>query len=170
MIIGRPRIAGVLLALGLVAIAGAETPTGTAQLSGKASVAVRGCGADRDPSFSATVTWFGDGTWKAADSEADLFGGTWTSVGAGGRTLDLFFDAETEADLISTIAEDVGVLCDLGSVTVTSSVRKLFTLKLNRAATKAKVVLRYVFKGHAGNRTGSAKYRVRAKGAFAPAA
>jgi hypothetical protein len=143
---------------------------GTAQLTGSAQLAVRRCGNDREPRFSTTVTLLADGTWMAASEEGVLFTGTWVPVGSDGRTYDLFFDAETETNLVGTVAEDVALLCDApeGAV-VTSITRKRFALKLNRAHTKAKLALRYVFKGRANNRPGSAAYRVRAKGPFTPA-
>lgn len=157
-----------LLALAVVAPAGAQT--GNAMLAGRARLGVRGCGADRDPNFSTTVTMVGDRTWTARDTEGDLFGGTWAPHGTSGRAFDLSFDAATEADLIATIIEDVGVLCDTpGAVTVTSARRQRFLLKLNRPLSKAKLALLYVFEGHAGNRSGSARYRIRAKGPFVPA-
>ena len=71
---------------------------------------------------------------------------------------------------MATVVADVGLLCDAPDVIVTSTVRKRFTLTLNRAGTKAKLVLRYAFKGRANDRSGSAGYRIRAKGPFAPAA
>ena len=161
---------GLLLAIALLKPAGAQTPAGIAQLAGRAALGVRGCGADRDPNFSTTVTMLGDGTWSAHDVEGDLFGGTWVPRGTSGRAFDLAFDAATEADLIATIAEDVGLLCDApGTVTVISSLRKRFALKLNRRLDKVKLALVYVFKGRAGDRSGSARYRIRAKGPFAPA-
>ena len=162
-------MAAVLL-LVLGACAEAQVPAGTAQLAGNAKLAVRGCGADREPHFSSTVTVLADGSWTAADAEGDLFGGTWAAAAPAGRQFDLFFDAATEADLVGTVAEDVGLLCDApGGVDITSVVRKRFTLKLNGAHTKAKLVLRYLFKGHANGRSGSAGYRIRAKGPFVPA-
>jgi len=160
----------VLLVLLLSAGVGAQVSTGTAQLAGRGKLAVRGCGADRQPNFSSTVAVLADGTWTAADAEGEQFGGTWVAVGSRGQAFDLFFDAGTEADLVATIAEDIGVLCDAPEgVVVTSTVRKRFALKLNRAHTRAKLVLRYVLKGRANNRSGSAVYRIRAKGPFVPA-
>jgi hypothetical protein len=160
----------VLLVLVLCANADAQVPAGTAQLAGSAKLAARGCGADREPNFSSTVTLLADGSWTAADPEGVLFGGSWVTVGSSGRKVDLYFDAATEADLIATVTADLGLLCDAPDVVVTSAVRRRFTLTLNRAGTKAKLVLRYVFKGRANNRSGSAGYRIRAKGPFAPAA
>ena len=109
------------------------------------TLGVRGCGADRDPDFSAAVTLTADGTWTASDAEGDLFGGTWVPLGVSGRAFDLSFDAATEADLIATVAEDVGVLCDTPGAVL------------------------YVFRGYAGNRAGSARYRIRARGPFVAA-
>ena len=114
------------------------------------------------------MTLLADGTWAGADGAGDTFAGTWAAVGTRGRTFDLFFDAATEADLVQTVIEDVGVLCDASGVVVTSVARKRFALALNRA--KAKLVLRYVFQGQANGRSGSAVYRLRAKGPFVPAA
>ena len=76
---------GLLLFLTLLLPAGAQTPAGSAQLAGRGSLDVRGCGADRDPDFSAAVTLTADGTWTASDAEGDLFGGTWVPLGASGR-------------------------------------------------------------------------------------
>jgi hypothetical protein len=160
-----------LLALAACATADTGTPAGTLQLTGSAKLAVRRCGVDREPSFAATVTLLADGTWAGAGDPGDAFAGTWTAVGTRGRIFDLFFDAATEADLVETVTDDVGVLCDApGGVVVTSVARKRFALALNRARTKAKLVLRYVFAGQANGRSGSAVYRLRAKGPFVPAA
>jgi hypothetical protein len=156
-----------LLALAACAVADTGTPTGTAQITGGAKLAVRRCGVDRDPNFAGTVALLTDGTWAGADAAGDAFAGTWTAVGTRGRSFDLFFDAATEADLIQTVVDDVGVLCDApGGVVVTSVARKRFVLALNRARTKATLVLRYVFQGRANDRQGTAVYRVRAKGPF----
>jgi hypothetical protein len=116
------------------------------------------------------VTMNADGTWTAGDGEGNVFSGTWSPRGSNGRAFDLAFDAATEADLVATLVEDVGVLCDApGGVTVTAIVPKRFRLKLNRRLDSAKLALLYVLKGRANNRAGSARYRIRAEGPFVPA-
>lgn len=166
----RRLAAAVLFVLALGAYAQAQAPAGTAHLAGTAKLAVRGCGADKEPHFSSTVTLLADGSWSATDSEGDTFAGTWVAGAPAGRRFDLALDAGTEADLVATVASDVGLLCDApGDVVVTSTVRKRFTLTLNRTRTKAKLVLRYAFRGTANGRSGTAGYRVRAKGPFTAA-
>lgn len=165
----RRVFVGLLLAVVLLATAGAQSG-GTGQLAGRATLGVRGCGADRQPNLAVNVTLNADGTWEAGDGEGNVFSGTWVSRGSSGRAFDLAFDAATEADLVATIAEDVGALCDApGGVTVTAIVPKRFRLKLNRRLDGAKLALLYVIKGRANNRSGSARYRIRAEGPFVPA-
>jgi hypothetical protein len=164
----RRALGGLLLTVLLLGIAGAQSG-GTGQLTGRATLGVRGCGADRQPNLSVNVAIDADGTWTAGDGDGNVFSGTWAPRGSSGRAFDLAFDAATEADLVATIVEDVGVLCDASAVAVTAIVPKRFRLKLNRRLDRAKLALLYVIKGRANNRSGSARYRIRAAGPFVPA-
>jgi hypothetical protein len=165
----RAVFGGLLLTILLLGTASAQSG-GTGQLAGRATLGVRGCGTDRQPNLAVNVTMNADGTWTAGDGEGNAFSGTWTPRGSSGRAVDLAFDAATEADLVATIVDDVGVLCDAsGAVTVTATVAKRFRLKLNRRLDRAKLALLYVIRGRANNRSGSARYRIRAEGPFVPA-
>jgi hypothetical protein len=165
------RLTGLLLAVLLLATAPPAAAQGTAtRLRGRATLAVPGCGVDRDRRFAVAVSLHETGAWGGIAREGPPFGGTWASIGRRGRSFDLFFHAESESDLAAGIVQDVRVLCGIdGPVTVLSLERKRFRLRLNRRHTRARLVLRYVFRGTAGGRGGVARYRVRVRGRFEPA-
>ena len=152
-----------VLTLALVAPAVADAFVGSGVLAGTARLVVKRCGTARS-ALAATVVIRSDGTWQSTDESGDAFGGTTTPVGKGDRKLSLAFDGATMADLVASIAEDVATVCETSAVTVTSVQPKTFVLTLNRTRTKAKLVLRYVFKGTAEGRSGSATYKVLGRG------
>jgi hypothetical protein len=165
----RAMVAGALfLTFAVVNQAGAQP--GNGQLAGRSVLAVKGCG--RQPaSFAATVAIDADGTWSGQDSEGEHFAGTWTPKGVSGRKLEVAFDPETEAALVAALVSDIALLCDASEpITVSSVTKKVFRLTVNRKRTRAALVLRYAVKGSAGGRSGTARYRVKAKGPWTPTA
>jgi hypothetical protein len=161
------RILPLALALAIVAPTSAHALSGTASLEGFAKLVVKGCGAHRT-ALSATLLVASDGTWSAQSSDADSFTGTYTTVGRSGRKLRLTVDDPSAAALVASVAEDIAILCDTPPVTVTSSRPKAVTLALDRTLQKAKLVVRWVLKGSAGGRSGTATYKVQARGAWIP--
>jgi hypothetical protein len=152
-----------------VTAAGAQG-AGSGQLAGQSILTARGCRRDR-ASFSVMVVTDGAGTWSAEEAEGVRFTGTWTAKGRSGRRLELAFDPSTEDALVAAIVGDVPALCGVsGPVTVTSVVRKSFKLLLNRKRTRATLTLSYAISGRAGGRSGTAHYRVRARGPWTPTA
>jgi hypothetical protein len=160
-------LGGACLAIAMVAQAGAQA--GDGQLVGSSVLAVKGCGRER-ASFTATVITEPAGAWSAQDSEGQRFTGTWVPTGVNGRKLELAFDPETEAGFIAALVSDVAALCETPDpITVSSVVKKVFKLAVNRRQTRAKLLLRYSVTGSAGGRSGTARYRVKAKGSWTPA-
>lgn len=156
-------LSSFMLALGLPGAVRAQVG-GSGQLVGKSILSVQGCGRDR-ANLATSIAVAGDGTWTAQSPDG-TFSGTHTPRGTSGRKLDLRFDAQTEAEFIAGVAEDVGKLCE-APATVTLAELKTFLLKLNRKRTKAKLTLSYRFEGAAAGVSGTAKYRLRAKGPWA---
>jgi len=157
-----PRALAVLTVL---AIAAVQAGTGSATFTGSTKLAVKGCGTARDP-FSAVVAAAGDGTWNAT-SPGEQFSGTYTTIGPG-RRLKLTPDAATLANLTDVVVGGVSSLCRTGGVTVTSIRPQTSMLTLNRKLTRAKLLVRYVFAGTAGGRSGTATLTVRAAGPWTP--
>jgi len=155
----------IVLALALVAPAVADAFVGSGALAGTVRLVVRRCGPARS-ALGVTLVVRSDGTWQSTDESGEAFSGTSTPVGRSDRKLRLAFDDATTADLVASIAEDVATLCETSAVTVTSVQPKTFLLTLDRSRTKAKLVLRYVFKGTAEGRAGSATYKVLGRGAW----
>lgn len=159
------RFRRIAIALLVAAPAVAGAVSGSAALTGKSRLGVRGCGADR-ATFSASVLVQDDGTWIAQSDQ--VFGGTYAPTGRTGRTLALSFDAASEAGFIASIEEDVATVCESPPATVTSSRRKVMALVLNRKLTKAKLVVKYAVTGNAGGRSGTATYRLIGRGPWTP--
>jgi hypothetical protein len=137
--------------------------TGGGQLSSTSTLAAKDCGKDR-VSLVLTLAMASDATWTARDQEGSQFSGTYSMRGAGGRILDLQFDAATSAGFVGTIVSDVGQLCH-ALAAVSSAERKRFVLQLNRKRTKATLSLTYRFAGTAGGgRSGTARYHALLKG------
>jgi hypothetical protein len=136
----RPMTAGGALCLALALVNDAGAQPGNGQLVGRSVLAAKGCGKQR-ASFAATVVTDADGTWSAQDSEGQHFTGTSTPKGVSGRKLDVAFDPETEAASVAGLMSDVAELCETPAVS-----------------------------GSAGGRSGTARYRVKAKGPWTPAA
>jgi hypothetical protein len=144
-------------------VAGAVS--GSAALTGTLRLAAKGCG-KQTGTLVAAMRVADDGTWTF-DSAETSFRGTYAPKGRSGRTLALVLDGESAAGLVAMIAHDVGVLCEV-EVTVTQSRPKLVVLKLDKRLTRATLQVRYVFKGMAAGGSGTATYRVVAKGSWVP--
>ena len=164
----KPLVVALCLTIVTVTGAGAQE-AGSGQLAGQSILAARGCGRDRG-SFSALVAIDGAGTWNAQEAEGARFTGTWTPKGRSGRRFELAFDPATEAAFVAVIVGDVPALCHVpGPVTVTSVVKRSFKLVLNRKRTRGTLILGYAIKGSAAGRSGTATYRVKAKGPWTAA-
>lgn len=143
----------------------AAAAAGTAVLSGKARIAVPGCGREK-ASFSGSVVVTADGRWTVAGDDDDdpdddvVVGGTYTAQGQSGRKLVLALDAAALASLLSDAEDDLSSKCGTSAVTVTGGEPKKMQLTLDRKGTKAKLVLRMVFEGTADGRGRSVKYKV----------
>jgi hypothetical protein len=148
-----------------VAVAWAATAaaeTGSAQLTGRSILAVKGCGKER-ASLVLRVVVNGDTTWTGEDEDGARFAGTYAVRAPSSRKLELAFDETSAAAFVTAAAEDIAVLCE-APVTVASVERRKFILRLNRKRTKAALVLLYRLIGSAAGESGSARYRVAAKG------
>ena len=156
-----------VLGLTIVAPGVAETFSGSATLTGTLKLGVARCGTQRQE-LSAALVVAPDGTWTAGDAETS-FAGTSTPVGRSGRKIRLALDEASSAALVASIEGDVATFCELSSITVTSSRPKALTLALNRTLTKAKLVVKYVFKGTADGRPGTARYVLTGRGPWTPA-
>ena len=156
-----------VLALALAVAVAGEASTGRALLTGTSKLVVHGCGARR-AQFSGTVTISNDGTWTAQSDEGDGFAGTYTPAGRTGRKVLLTFDASSLAAFVGAVEEDVALACQSPPATVTSSRPKALSLAVNRKLTKAKLLLRYAFTGNAGGRSGTATYKLVARGPWTP--
>jgi hypothetical protein len=155
--------------VGLVAWTGtAHGEAGTGNLSGKGTIAVRGCGKQR-LSIDVRVVVRDDATWEAEDAEGARFAGTYVVGTPNGRKLELTFDAPSTATFVMAASEEVAFLCE-APVTVASVDRRKFSLRLNRKRTKAVFVLLYRLTGSAAGESGSARYRITAKGPWTAAA
>jgi hypothetical protein len=166
----RPRafVSALILAIGVVTAGDARAQaTGSGALAARSVLRIKGCGT-RTGSFGLVALANGDGTWSAQDTAGTGYAGTYTMLGSTGRKLDLQFDASTMTAFVSSLSADAADLCGL-PVTVTSSMRKKFLLRINRRGTRAKLVLVYVFTGSAGGRQGSARYQLRAAGPWTAA-
>lgn len=157
----------LVLALLILAPAVLYAASGTASLTGTSKLAVKGCGRDRGV-FSASLVVAADGTWSAQATGGDRFAGTYTTKGHAGRKLVFTLDAAATAALAASIAEDVTTICESPPATVTSSRMKVLTLTLDRKLTKATLVMRAVFTGSAGGRSGTATYKVLGRGPWMP--
>jgi len=157
-------------ALGLVlATASGVGAQGSGKLAGHGTLGARGCRHDRS-SFTVSLAVNAGGTWDAVQSDGPSFSGTWTARGRKGRVLKLAFDPASEEALKTVVAGDVALLCDITEpVTITSAVAKTFTLTLTRKGRRAALLLRYVVKGRAGGRSGTARETIRASGPWTPA-
>lgn len=160
----RRRILAIVFLLAASAVARAAG--GSAALSGTSRLGVHGCGADPG-SFSGTLAVNADGTW-AIDTGEGVFAGTYVAIGRTGRKLRLALDAASLAGFVASVEADVAMLCETPPVTVTSSRAKVVSLTINRKLTMAKLVVRYLFRGNAGGRSGTATYRLVGRGAWTP--
>jgi hypothetical protein len=156
-----------VLTFALALAVAADAATGNAGLKGMSKVGVRGCGAKR-LAFSGTVTVLDDGTWSARSDEGDGFAGTYRPAGRTGRKLLLAFDTASLAAFVGAVEDDVAALCESPPATVTAVRPKALSLAVNRKLTKAKLVLRYAFTGNAGGRSGTATYKLVARGPWTP--
>lgn len=156
----------MVVGLVLAAATTAAAFSGTASLTGKSTLAVHGCGADRG-TFAATVTVAADGTWSAQPSDGPAVAGTWTPVGRAGRKARFAFDAASLSALGATVIDDVSMLCHV-SATLTAVHPHTLMLTLNRKLTRATLVISYGFSGRAGRRSGTASYHVVGHGAWTP--
>ena len=154
------------MALSLLAPSVGRAVSGNASLAGTSRLGVARCGAAR-MAFAGALVVQGDGTWTA-NGGGDAFAGTYVAKGRTGRKLLLTLDEPSKAAFIATIEEDIASLCELTAVTVTASRAKSLTLVLNRALTKAKLVVKYGFTGTANGRSGTATYRLIGRGAWVP--
>jgi hypothetical protein len=132
-------------------------------LSGKEKAKVQRCGSEKG-----SLTWDAElqqnGDWSAFDG-VNTFTGTSTATGKGGKN-NLSFDAPSLALFISTLESRATSACG-PAITVTAQQQKKFQLKVNKKATKAKVLLRYKFLGQAGGQDGKGSYAASAKGDWA---
>ena len=157
-----------LVAVACLAPRAHAQPIGGTMLSGTSVLAIPGCGHARAP-FVATVAVAPDGTWSGLTNEGETLDGTWTAKGRSGRKIVLTFGDATEAQFVTTAAEDIVGLCETTQpITITKVKKQVFTLALNRARTQATVVLRYLIRGRSGRHAGSATYRARATGTWTP--
>jgi hypothetical protein len=154
------------MVVALPAVAGAMSGAGS--LAGTSKLAVKGCGRLR-AEFSGTLLVAEGGTWSVQVTGEETFAGTYTPLGRSGRKIRLALDDPSTAALVASVAEDIAGACELPAVTVTSVNPKVLTLALDRKLTKAKLVVRYAFKGNAGGRTGTATYKVIGRGPWTPA-
>jgi hypothetical protein len=170
MTMSRACVLGVLaLAAALVASREAEAQVpGSGLLAGRLLFRVKGCGKEAG-SLGIVAQAASDGSWTAQTSEGSTYAGTHIPLGTSGRRLDLRFGAASEGAFVAALAADASSLCG-APVTVSSSVRRKFVLQVNRAGTVVKLTLVYAFTGSAGGRQGTAKYRLKAVGAWAPGA
>jgi hypothetical protein len=153
----------------VVAWAGtAHGEAGAGNLAGKGKIAVRGCGKQR-LSLDVRVVVRDDATWEAEDAEGTRFAGTYVVGTPNGRRLELAFDAPSTTAFVTAASEEVAFLCE-APVTVASVERRKFALRLNRKRTKAVLVLLYQLTGSAAGESGSARYRITAKGPWTAAA
>jgi hypothetical protein len=162
----RVGIEAITIALLIAAPAVVEAASGSASLTGRSSLAVRGCGAQR-MQFSGTLLVQEDGTWTANGGD-DTFAGTYVPAGRTGRRLVLTLDGPSEAALIASVEENVASVCDSPPATVTRSRAKVVALVINRKLMKAKLVVKYGFTGTAGGRSGTATYRLIGRGGWTP--
>jgi hypothetical protein len=168
-IMSRGALITVCLALILTLAAPpvrAQVVSGSGDLFGRGKFGVQRCGRDRD-AVTAVVAVNVDGSWSAVVNGRP-YSGTSTPIGTSGRKLDLFFDGVGMAQFISTLEELASDLCD-ESVTSTSETKRKFLLKVNKKRTKAAVILKYIFTGTAGGRSGKARYFFKVKGLWAAA-
>jgi hypothetical protein len=160
---------GLVIALCLALLSVASADPGSGQLTGRAMLDAGGCGRDR-ATFAIQLVVAADGTWTALDADGTSFAGTSAPKGRSGRKHDLAFDPDTEQGFVSVLAADVAELCEVPEVTVDTVKKKALTLTVNRKGTRAAIVLRYVLRGTAAGRRGTATYRMNAKGSWTPAA
>ena len=164
----RSTVLCLTLALGLVAArdAGADV-SGSGALSGRFIFRVRGCGANVG-SLGLLAVVRSDGTWDAQDTRGVGFSGTHAPFGAKGRSADLQFDASSTSTFVDGLVTDATQLCGT-TVTVLSTVRKKFRLRLNRRGTVAKLALVYLATGTASGLQGTARFQLKAAGPWTPA-
>ena len=133
-------------------------------LTGKEKAKVQRCGGDKG-SLTWNVVLAPNGDWSMYDG-SNTFTGTSTPTGKGGKH-NLSFNGPSQALFISTLESRASDECGT-AISVTSSQQKKFQLKVNKKATKAKVLLKYKFLGSGGGETGKGKYGASAKGAWGP--
>jgi hypothetical protein len=154
--------------LGLVFLlaAGAAYADESGVLAGQEKSKVQRCGAAKGSLTWDVVLFLPGGTWTA-NVGGDVFNGTSVATGKGGKR-DLTFDAASEDAFIDSLQSRARIECSAPGLLVTSSERKKFQLKVNKNATKAKVILSYKFLGSDGGQDGKGKYAAKAKGAWGP--
>ena len=164
----RSTVLCLTLALGLVAArdAGADV-SGSGALTARSLLRVKGCGKQAG-SFGLLAVVRSDGTWDAQDTQGVGYSGTHTPLGSSGRRVDVQFDASSMSTFVGNLVTDASQLCGT-TVTVISTVRKTFSLRLNRRGTVAKLALVYLATGSAGGRQGSARFQLKAAGPWTPA-
>jgi hypothetical protein len=163
----RPSPVAVLLALSFVVAAPAlaRAFAGSGSLAGTSRLRVKGCGTYR-ADFATTLTVLDDGT-LTAQVEEGAFAGSGTPLGRSGRKLALALDEPSTAALVASVVEDASELCE-SPATVTATQPKTLTLVLNRRLTKAKLVVKFVFKGTAAGVAGTATYKLVGRGPWTP--
>jgi hypothetical protein len=157
-----------LLALPLLLPRPAHALAGSTALTGASVLAVHGCGHDRS-TLTAVLQVADGGTWTVLSQDGPSFTGTYVPKGKSGRKLVLTVAAASEQAIAATAVADIEALCNAQGVVVTAVRAKVLTLTLDKKLTTAKLVVRYLLKGSANGRSGTATLRITAKGPWTPA-
>jgi hypothetical protein len=135
------------LATGLVisaASAYAQVVEGSGDLSGKWKNKFNSCkDVGNKTSITTDFTLFSDGRWISQDSKGHTFTGTSRAVGKGGKW-NLDVDGTSKIDLEDRMYAEVDAAC--GGTGFLLAKTKKGQLKLNKKATKAKLILTHQIK------------------------
>jgi hypothetical protein len=165
----KPRRLAPLALLGLLALAtqaSAQTiPAGAGTLDGGDRLRVPGCGRQGGP-VSVDFALAADGAWTAAAGD-ETYSGSSTQLTP--RLARLTLDAESAAELQDELASEASELCEQ-EVTI-GALRHVAALKVSKRGDRARLHLRArAFGSGASGERGPGLYRLRAGGAWTPAA
>jgi hypothetical protein len=112
-----------------------------------------------------TLALVSDDNWTATDDDGLVFGGTYVTTSATGRTFDLDLDVPSVGLLGPVLAGNLSGLCE-AAVEVTALEKRRLRFGLNRRSTKGKLRLEYRLIGTANGQPATATLKLRATGSW----